>query len=127
MPPARQADLGALPGLVGLSARDAQPQAAGDDGHILDMQGNQFGAAQRTNEAEQQQRPVAAAAGALVAGGQQLAQHGQGQRRGLPHRAAVLAQRALQRALDVAMRRIPRQIVEPVHFSQCGQPPADRA
>ena len=35
------------------------------------------------------------------------------------------AQHALQRSLDGAMRRVPRQIVEPVHFSQRRQPPAD--
>ena len=40
--------------------------------------------------------------------------------------AGMAAQRALQRALDVAVRRVPRQVVEPVHFSQCRQPPSDR-
>jgi hypothetical protein len=45
MPPARQADLGPLPRLVGFSPNDAQPQAAGDDCDILDMESNQFGAA----------------------------------------------------------------------------------
>ena len=56
---------------------------------------------------------------------QQLAQHRQRQRGGFLHRPAVRAQHALQRALDVAMRRVPRQIVEPVHFSQRRQPAAD--
>ena len=92
VPPARQADLGPLPGLVGLAAADAQPQAAGDDGDVLDMEGNKFGAAQRAGEAEQQQRAVAPAAGALIAGGEQLAQHVQRQRGGLAHRAAMRAQ-----------------------------------
>jgi hypothetical protein len=36
------------------------------------------------------------------------------------------AQHALQRPLDVAMRRVPGQIVEAVHLAQCGEPPADR-
>ena len=62
MPPARQTDLGPLPRLVGLAAADAQPQAAGDDGDVLDMEGNQFGAAQRGGEAEQQQCAIAPAA-----------------------------------------------------------------
>jgi hypothetical protein len=34
------------------------------------------------------------------------------------------ARHALQRPLDGAMRRVPRQIVEPVHFSQGRQPAA---
>ena len=124
---ARQADLGPLPRLVGFAAADAQPQPAGDDGDVLDTQRNQFGAAQRAGEAEQQQRAVAPAARALVAGRQQLAQHGERQRRGLAGRAAVAAQQALQRALDVAMAGVPRQVVEAVHFAQCRQPAADGA
>ena len=62
-----------------------------------------------------------------VAGGEQLAQHGEGQRRRLLRRPAVLAQQAAQRFLDVAMRRVPRQVVEAVHFSQCGEAAADGA
>ena len=62
---------------------DAQPQPAGDLGDVLDLQRHQFGAAQRAGEAEQQQGPVAPAAGGIVAGGDQLAQHGQRQRGGL--------------------------------------------
>jgi hypothetical protein len=70
-------------------------------------------------------RAVAPAAGAFIAGGEQLAQHGQRQRGSLLRRPGMGAQRALQRALDVAMRGIPRQIVEPVHFTQRRQPPSD--
>ena len=69
--PARQADLRPLPRLVGLSPADAQPQPAGDDGDVLDAERDQFGAAQRADEAEQQQRAVAPAAGALIAGEQE--------------------------------------------------------
>ena len=42
----RQADLGPLPGLVGLSPGDAQPEVAGNRRTVLDLQGHQFGAAQ---------------------------------------------------------------------------------
>lgn len=60
---ARQADLGPLPGLVGFSPGDAQPQTAADAGDILDLQGDEFGAAQRAGEAEQEEQTVASAAG----------------------------------------------------------------
>ena len=83
MSPARQADLGPLPRLVGFAAANAQPQPAGHHGDVLDAKRNQFGAAQRAGEAEQQQRAVAPAAGALVAGRQNLAQHGERQGGGL--------------------------------------------
>ena len=63
MLPPRQADLGPLPGLVGLAAADAQPQPAAHRGDILDLERHEFGAAQRAGEAEQQQCPVAPAAG----------------------------------------------------------------
>ena len=66
-----------------------------------------------------------AAARTRIAGGEQLAQHRQGQRGGLLRRTGMTAQRALQRTLDIAVRRVPRQVVEPVHFSQCRQAPAD--
>ena len=94
-------------------------------GDILDPERHQLRAAQRADKAEQQQRAVAPAARSLIAGCQQLAQHRQGQRGGFLHRAAVGAEHALQRALDVAMRRVPRQIVEAVHLAECGQPAAD--
>jgi hypothetical protein len=42
------------------------------------------------------------------------------------HRAPMGPENTLQRALDIAVRRIPCQVVEPVHFIQCRQPPADR-
>ena len=103
MPSARQADLRPLPCLVGLAAADAQAQPAGDDGDVFDLQRHQFGAAQRADEAEQQQRAITPAAGALITGGQQLAQHRQGQRGGLLHRTGMRPQHALQRTLDVAM------------------------
>jgi hypothetical protein len=45
VPPACQADLGPLPRLVGLSPPNAQPQPTGDDGDVLDVERNQFGAA----------------------------------------------------------------------------------
>ena len=44
------------------------------------MESHQLGAAQRAGKAEQQQRTVAAAAGALIAGGNQLAQLDERQR-----------------------------------------------
>ena len=115
----RQADLRPLPDLVRLGTSDAQAQPAGNGGYILDLQRHQFGAAQCPGEAAQQQGAVAPAARAGIAGGHQLAQHGQGQCRGLLWRAAMGAQQPLQRTLDVAMGRIPRQIIEAVHFSRC--------
>jgi hypothetical protein len=72
-----------LPGLVGLGPDDAQPQAAGDHGHVLDLQRHQLRAAQRPGEAEQQQSTVTPAACAGIAGGDEPAQHGERQRRGL--------------------------------------------
>ena len=42
VPAARQADLRPLPGLVGLAPADAQPQPAGDHGHVLDLQRHQL-------------------------------------------------------------------------------------
>ena len=72
MAPTRQADLGPLPFLVGLAAADAQPQPTGHDGDVLDVQGHQFGLAERADETEQQQHPVAPPAGALIARRQQL-------------------------------------------------------
>jgi hypothetical protein len=54
MSPARQADLGPLPRLVGLAAANAQPEPVGDDGDVFGAQDNQFRAAQRADEAEQQ-------------------------------------------------------------------------
>ena len=92
--PARQADLGPLP-RPGRSCcgrcRSRSPPASDRD--VLDLQRHQLGAAQRAGEAEQQQRPVAPAARRAVAGGQQPAQHGEGQRRRLARRAAVLRSR----------------------------------
>jgi aryl carrier-like protein len=113
------------PRLVGLSPDDAQPQPAGGDGDVLDMESHQFGAAQRAGEAEQQQGAVAAAAGAAVAGGEQLAQLDERQRRRLAGRPAAGAQGALQRPPGVAMRRVPGQVVEAVQFAECRQPAAD--
>ena len=54
--PAGQADLGPLPGRVGLAARNPQPEPAGDLGDVLDLERNQLGAAQRAGEAEQQEQ-----------------------------------------------------------------------
>ena len=122
---AGQADLGPLPGRVGLAARNAEPEPAGDLGDVLDLQRHQLGAAQRAGEAKQQQGPVAPAAGGSIAGGDQLAQHGQRQRGGFLWWPAVLAQQALQRPLDVAMGGVPGQVVEPVHFAQRGEAAAD--
>jgi len=45
--------------------RDPQTQPTGDDRHVLDLQRDQLGRAQRTGKAEQQQRPVAPARAAL--------------------------------------------------------------
>jgi hypothetical protein len=72
---ARQADLGPLPRLVSFAASDAQPEPAGDDGHILDLERHQFGAAQRAGEAEQQQGAITPAAGTRIAGQKNLPQH----------------------------------------------------
>jgi hypothetical protein len=63
----RQADLGPLPCLVGLAAAYAQLEAVGGDGDVFGVEGNRLRAAQRADEAEQQQRPVTPAAGAVVA------------------------------------------------------------
>jgi hypothetical protein len=63
MPSTRQADLRPLPGGICLAAGDPEAQPAGDDRHVLDLQRDQFGAAQRAGKAEQQQRPVAPTAG----------------------------------------------------------------
>ena len=81
-----QADLGPLPCLVGLAAANAQPQPAAHHGDVLDAKESQFGATERVGEAEQQQRPITAAALVLVAGRQQLPEHGERQRRGLAAR-----------------------------------------
>ena len=89
MPPARQADLRPLPRLVGFATADAQPQPVGHDGDVFDIERHQFGATQCTDEAEQQQRPVTPPADALVAGDENLPQHGQGQGGSLPGGAAV--------------------------------------
>src|SRR5271157_1204314 len=72
---ARQADLRPLPRRIGLAARNAQPQSAGDHADILDLQCHEFGATQRAGEAEQQECAVAPAARTWIAGGQQTAQH----------------------------------------------------
>jgi hypothetical protein len=101
-----------------MGSNDAQPQAAGDDRNVFHANCHQFRAAQCADEAKQQQRTVAPAAGGVVAGGENLAQHRQGERRGLAHGATAGAHHPLQRSLDVAVRRVPCQVVEPVHFPQ---------
>ena len=45
--------------LVGLGARDPDPQAVGGGGEVLDRQGDELGAAEPDGEAQQQQRAVA--------------------------------------------------------------------
>jgi hypothetical protein len=60
---ARQADLSPLPCLIGFSPKDAQSEPVGDDSDVFDAERHQFGAGQRTDEAEQQQRAVTPAAG----------------------------------------------------------------
>ena len=114
-----------LPVLVGFAAAQPQPQPAGDDRDIFHIEGHEFGAAQCAGKPEQQQGAVAPAARAGIARRQQLAEHGERQCGGFSHRAAVGPEHAPQRALDVAMGGVPRQIVEPVHFSERGEPPAD--
>jgi hypothetical protein len=89
-----------LPRLVGLSPIDAQPQTAGHDGDVLDMDGNEFGASQRADKVEQQGRAVPPAARALIASKNDLAQHFHGQGRSFSHRPAVSPENALQRALE---------------------------
>src|SRR5208337_1937570 len=45
------------------------------------------------------------------------AQHRERQRGGLLRRPSVLSQQPAQRFLDVAVRRVPRQVVEAVHLA----------
>jgi hypothetical protein len=61
VPAARQADLGPLPRLVGFSPIDAQAQPVGDRDNVLDVERNQFGAAQGGGETDRQQGAVAPA------------------------------------------------------------------
>ena len=123
---ARQADLRPLPRRIGLAARNAQPQPARVHADVVDAQRHQFGAAQRAGEAEQQECAVAPAARTGIAGGQQAAQHRERQRGGLVRRPSVLSQQAAQRFLDVAVRGVPRQVVEAVHLADRRQATADR-
>ena len=125
VPAARQAKLSPLSGPVRLAAADAQAQPVLRGQDILDLQRHQLGAAERGREADQQQGAVAPAAGGDVAGGDQVAQHGEGERR-LPHRPAALAQQAFQWLLDVAVPEVPGQVVEAVHLADGGQAPAHR-
>jgi transposase len=122
---ARQADLRPLPRFICLATQNANTQSVGSQSHIFDLQRHHFGTAQCPGKADQQQRAIAAAALAAVAGGDDAAQHVQRQRRGLFHRPSVFAQHALQGLLDVAMRRVPGHVVEPVHFADGRQPPAN--
>ena len=126
VPAARQADLGPLPGLVGLAPADAQPQAAGDDGDVLDLQGDEFGAAQRGGEAEQQQRAVAPAAGGASQVASSWRSMASDSAAAFSHRPAVQAQQGLQRHLDVAVPGVPGQVVEAVHLADRRQAAADR-
>ena len=120
-----QADLRPLPRFICLATQNANTQSVGSQSHILDLQRHHFGAAQRPGKADQQQGAIAAAALAAVAGGDDAAEHVQRERRGLFHRPSVFAQHALQGLLDIAMRRVPGQVVEPVHFADGRQPPAN--
>ena len=76
---------------IGLAAGDPKPEPARDDAHVLHLQRHQFGAAQRAGQADQQQRAVAPAAGARVAGGNEPPQQRQRERRRLSYRAPLLA------------------------------------
>ena len=126
MAPARDADLGPVPGGIGLAAPDAQAQAGGHRHHVFDPECHQFGASQRRREADEQQGAVAPAACRYVAGGDEPAQGGKGQGGRLADGPAVLAQQPLQRPLNVAVRPVPGQVVEAVHLTDGGQAAAQR-
>jgi hypothetical protein len=68
---ARQADLGPLPFLVGLAAKNPQAQPIRVHHHVFDAERCQFGAAERAGETKQQQRAVAPAPRGVVAGREQ--------------------------------------------------------
>ncbi len=74
-------DLSPLPGLICLAAADPQSEPVGDNGDVFDAKRSQFGAPQRADEAEQQQRAVTPATSTLIAGGKQLARFRQNSRR----------------------------------------------
>jgi hypothetical protein len=67
---------------------------------VLAVDADQLGAAQRPGKAQQQQRAVTQAGQVTATGGDQLAQFGRGQRRGLAAAAAVPAIDAAQRGAD---------------------------
>ena len=124
----RQADLGPLPRLVGLAPRRcaaaARRRRRATSSTCSATSSERRSAPAKPNSSRARSRRPRAV---RVAGGEQLAQHGEGQRRGLLRRPAVAAQQAVQRFLDVAMRRVPRQVVEAVHLAQCREPAADGA
>jgi hypothetical protein len=125
MAAARQADLGPLPCLVGLAAPDPELQPAGNLGNILDPERHKFRAPQGAGETEEQQRPVPPPARAYVTGGQQLAQDVEREGGGLRDRPTLRPQQPVERPANVAVRRVPGQVVEAVHLAQGREPAAD--
>jgi hypothetical protein len=121
MAPARQADLGPMPCLIGFSPtmRNLSLSAT------MAMSSTRRDTSSERRSAPTKPNSSSAGSRRPRALSSQLAQHRQCQRGGFLRRTGMGAQRALQRALDVAMRRVPREIVEPVHFSQCRQPASD--
>ena len=122
---ARQADFRPLPRLVGLPPRDAQAQAAGDVGDILDLQGNQFrsaNAAAKPNSSRARSRRPRAVRSQLASSRRSMARLSAAAFRTGAQGYAAPA----QRFLDGAMRRVPRQIVEAMQLADRRETAADR-
>ncbi|WP_254454314.1 hypothetical protein [Siccirubricoccus sp. G192] len=103
--------------LVGLGRGQQQTEAVGGDAQVLAVDADEFRAAQRPGKAEQEQRPIAQPGQVTRAGGDQLAQLGRGQGRGLAFAAAVPAVDAAQGAADRRMPGGPLEVAQAMRMA----------